>query len=140
MKADESGIDWRMETIDFSRVYHSDCFLQKKKSGAQCRMSWRALGVASVLTDGVSSQTSRNARLLGFIVRLYPFSHDMEHQAEGSQESSLSSIEILTMYVMLLLPARPEPETLDETTESLLTLFTPVIPGKRCYLAEAARL
>lgn len=44
------------------------------------------------------------------------------------------------MYVMLPLPARPVPEMLSETTESLLILFTPVIPGEGCYLADAAYL
>ena len=57
------------------------------------------------------------------------FPHDMEHQAEGSQESSLGSIEILSMYVMLHLLARPVPETPSESTELLLALFAPVMPG-----------
>ena len=38
----------------------------------------------------------------------------MEHQAEGSQESSLGSIEILSMHTMLLLPARPVSQIFSE--------------------------
>ena len=63
---DESGIDWRMETIDFNEGFDSSCFLQKEKSGAQCRVSWPALGVSEVLADGVSSRTLRNARISSF--------------------------------------------------------------------------
>ena len=39
----------------------------------------------------------------------------MKHQAKGSQESSLGSIEILSMHVMLLLPARLLSKIFSET-------------------------
>lgn len=49
--------------------------------------------------------------LCGFILS----SHDMEYQAEDSQESSLGSIEILSMRAMLPLPARLVSEISSET-------------------------
>ena len=133
---DESGIDWRMETIDFSEGLLLELFLigkeirramQDELASSGCVWSPRGRRFLSKLA---------NCEVIVFIRTALFFLHDMEHQSKGPQESSLVSIEILSMYVILLLPARPVPKPLSEITELLLALFTPVMPGKPFYPAD----
>ena len=130
---DESGIDWRMETIDFSEGSSLELFLTEREirramqdelASSGCIWSPRGRSFLSNLA---------NWEVIGFVRGALFFSHDIEHQAKDSQKSSLVSIEILSMHVILLLPARPVPKHFSETTVLLLAFFTPVMPGKPCY-------
>ena len=95
MKGDESGIDWRMETIDFSEGVTTRIVSYRKRKQAR-NAGWAGeLWVRRESSRTAFSNSNRPCGLRGyccfFRAALF-FSHDMEHQAEGSQESSLGSI------------------------------------------------
>ena len=99
-----------MATIDFIEGLLHEMFLAEKEIRRAMQDELASSGCVSSPRGRRFLLNLGNCKVFGSVRAALFFSHDMEHQQKGSYESSLVSIEILSMYVILCLPATPLPK------------------------------